>query len=200
MDLTQRHRESLLRAGSFTLRVMPSTDWVAIRSDQHQALPSHESVLRPLINASDEGWAYEINEESKVYEIASKRLRRVQGKFRVDLSGDPIRGHELLWNASGGQRGSIALVIPTSRVPAPEIYSNCHQAFVVGNSTVPHTPSAVRLARTKAADGKYVCCLLSRTNGLEWISVYARTNDLERMLLQAQSLVVQRSLYNDSAA
>lgn len=200
MNLSPNHREALLRAGSFMLRVVSSADWLAIRSEQHQALLAHETVLRPLLSSCSEAWAYEIKEPSPVFAVAKNILHRERGKFRIDLSGDPIRGHELFWNASGGQRGSIALVIPAAVFPAELLYSNCQQAFILGNSTVPHTPGALRFARAKVAGGDTVCCLLSRTNGLEWISVFASPDALESMLLQAQSLVIQRALYADSTA
>jgi len=182
------------------LRVMPSADWLAIRANQSQSIPWHETVLRPLIFASSEAWVYELKPESAVFQSASRLLRRDQGKYRIDLTGEPITGHELLWNASGGQRGSIALVMLSSAFPAKDIYANCQQAFVVGNASVPHTASAIRFARAKVADGQFICCMLTRTNGFELVSVYAAVPELQSMLLQAQSLVVQRSLYNNQSA
>jgi hypothetical protein len=200
MTLPANVREALLRAGAFEIRVMPSASWLNIRPGQHQAIPWHETVLRPLLAAADEAWVYELNEDSKVFEIAGGILRREKGKYRIGLSGDPIRGYELLWNASGGQRGSIALVIPSSRFPALDIYPHCLRAYVVGNPAVSHSASAIRLAKAKAADGQFVCCLLSRTNGFEWLSIHASVPELERMLIQAQSLVVEHALYGHGAA
>lgn len=182
------------------LRVMPSAEWLAIRPDQHQALPWHETVLRPLLASTREAWVYEVDEASRIFAVAGHRLHRERGKYRIDLTGDPIRGVELLWNASGGQRGSIVLVIPAARFPLQEVCSNCRQAFVIGNSTVPHTASAIRLARSKVEGGEFVCCLLSRTNGFEWLSIYASPPELEGMLLRAQSLVVERALYGHGEA
>lgn len=199
MTLDPNTRAALLKGGCFVLRVMPSSEWIAIRSDQHQALPWHESVLRPLLAATTEAWAYEIKLASRVHQVAGTRLRLERGKYRIDLTGDAIRGHELLWNASGGQRGSIALVVPRSRW-SHTIYENCQRAFVLGNSTVPHTPAAVRLARAKAQDGEHICCLLSRTNGFEWISVYAAAPDLEALFQQARALVTERAATLPGAA
>lgn len=193
MTLPAHLRESLLSASSFMLRVMPSADWLAIRPNQHQALPWHKTVLRPLLAASTEAWVYALREDSKVFEVARPILQREQGKYRIDVSGDPVSGYELLWNASGGQRGSIVLTIPASAFPAEMIYPHCLQAFIIGNPSVPHTASAIRLAKTKVSDGQYVCCLLSSTNGFEWLSIYAIPTALEGMLMQAQSLVIERA-------
>lgn len=191
-------REALHRTGTFMLGVVQSSDWLAIRADQHQPLPQHETVLRPLLAACEEAWVYELREDSQVFDVARHILVRERGKYRIDLSGEPIRGCELLWNASGGQRGSIALVIPSSRFPGRAIYPHCRRAFVIGNSTVPHSAAAIRLARARVGQG-HICCLLSRTNGFEWLSVFAPPSQLEPMLAQARSLVVEHALYENSA-
>ena len=192
-------REALIRTGAFMLRVVRSSDWIAVRSNQHVPLPQHETVLRPLLARAAEAWVYELKEDSQVFHAAADILVRQSGKYRIDLSGEPIRGHELLWNASGGQRGSIALVFTDSRFPGSEIYPHCQKAFVIGNSTVPHSAAAIRLARGKVNQG-YICSLLSRTNGFEWLSVYAPPSAIESMLAEAQSMVVERALYNQGAA
>lgn len=199
MPLPPEAREALVRTGAFTVRVVPSSDWLAIRSNQHQALPWHETVLRPLLRAAQEAWVYELKPDTAVYRIAAPIIERVRGKYRISLSGEPIRGFELLWNASGGQRGSIALVLPLATFPGAEIFQHCQKAFIAGNSTVPHSPSAIRLARKVASDAQAVCCLLSRTNGFEWISLYAEQERLEHLFELAQSLVAQRALYQGAA-
>ncbi len=199
MAISSNVREALRCTGTFMLRVVPSARWLAIRPNQHQALPEHETVLRPLLAAASEAWVYELRPDSDVFNVARSILVRERGKYRIDLASEPILGYELLWNASGGQRGSIALVFPSSRYVGRDIYPCCQRAFVVGNSTVPHSAAAIRLARSKVESG-HICCLLSRTNGFEWISVYAPSSELEPMLEEAQSLVVERALYEQSAA
>jgi hypothetical protein len=199
MPLSTTTREALERTGTFTVCVVPSEDWLAIRSQQHQPIPWHESVLRPILRASASAWVYELSEESTIFEIARAILRRDKGKFAIDLKAEPILGRELLWNASGGQRGSILLTMPVSQFPGREIFSYCQDAFVVSNSTVLHTPSAVRFARSAVSDGQTLCCLLSRTNGFELISIYSGANELERLLIEARSLVAKRAWYTTSA-
>jgi len=200
MPLPLSIQEALARTGAFTVRVVPSAAWLAIRANQHQTLPWHETVLRPLLRAASEAWVYELKADSEVHRIAAPILEQARGKYRVQLGREPIRGFELLWNASGGKRGSIALVIPESTFPGDEIFPHCQTAFVVGNSTVPHSPSAIRLARKTVSDGHSVCCLLSRTNGFEWLSLYAGANSLEGLLEQAQSFVAEHASYARSAA
>ena len=52
MPLPPEVRDGLVRTGTFTVRVVPSSDWLAIRTNQHQALPWHETVLRPILRAA----------------------------------------------------------------------------------------------------------------------------------------------------
>lgn len=195
MSLPSEIRDALARTGAFTVRVMPSEDWLAVRQQQHQPLSWHESVLRPILCASTAAWVYELSANSNVYSVASGILRRERGKYAIDLSSEAILGHELLWNASGGQRGSIVLAMSLTDFPSETVFPHCHSAFVVGNSTVPHSPGAIRYAREAVSDGQTLCCLLSRTNGFECISIYAPPNNLEPLLLQARSLVAQREWY-----
>ncbi len=195
MNLPAALREGLKRTGAFTVRVMPSEDWLAIRQAQHQALPWHESVLRPLLVAADAAWVYELKHAAEIFAVAGTILRRDRGKYAIALDGEPIVGHELLWNASGGVRGSIVIRMPIARFPHEHVFRHCQDAFVVGNSTVAHSPAAVRFARATVADGETLCCLLSRTNGFEWFSVYTSLPILEALFVSAHSLVARRDWY-----
>ncbi len=198
-SLPENLRQALARTGTFTVRVMPSERWWAIRQHQHQALPWHDTVLRPLLAATTSAWVYELREDTEVFAIAQPLLKRERGKHAIDLAGEAIQGYELLWNASGGARGSIVLMMPIEHFPAEAIFPHCEDAFVIGNPTTPHTPSAIRFARSLVEDGRTLCCLLSRTNGFEWFSIHAGTEVLERLLVQARTLVVKRAAYVESA-
>lgn len=200
MSSPQAIREALERTNTFTVQVMPSADWLAIRQQQHQPLPWHESVLRPLLKVARAAWVYELSEESEVFSVAHSLLRRERGKHAIDLSADPIVGHELLWNASGGARGSIVVTMPAVTFPGRTIFPHCQDAFVVGNPTVAHTASAVRFARSAISDGRTLCCLLSRTNGFEWISIYSNPDHLESLLSEARSTVVNRAWYANAGS
>lgn len=189
MPLSTEELAALKSKGTFTVRVVPSAAWLAIRSQQNQPLPWHDSVLRPLLAVATQAWAYELKPGSETFESASGIVERKAGKYAVDLSGEAVKGHELFWNASGGKRGSILLVIPAKDFPGSEIFPHCQKAFLINNSTVPHTPAAIRYARAIVDSESSVCCLLSRTNGLEWISFYASHDILSPLLQQAKDLI-----------
>jgi hypothetical protein len=199
MPLSSQIREGLQKTGAFTVQVVPSRDWLALRPNPHQSIPWHESVLRPLLAVTSAAWVYGLKEDSEVFAVARPIVRREGAKHRIDLGAEAIRGHELLWNAAGGKRGSIVLAMPASRFPGQDIFPHCQDAFVVSNSTVAHTPGAIRFARSATADRRTLCCLLSRTNGFEWLSIHSNAARLENLLVQAQSLVVNRAWYAPGA-
>ncbi len=187
--ITTEELAALESKGTFTVRMVPGMAWLAARADQHLSIPWHETVLRPLLRASRKAWVYELKQDSDVFESAKEIVTRESGKYAIDLGGNPIEGRELFWNASGGKRGSIVLEIPAEQFPASEIYPRCQGAFIVGNSTVPHSPAAIRYARAQVADGDTICCLLSRTNGFEWISIFAAPSQLPALFAQARTQI-----------
>ncbi|MFN8573725.1 MAG: hypothetical protein U0132_16840, partial [Gemmatimonadaceae bacterium] len=198
MNLPVELQDGLKKKGTFSVRVMPSEAWLANRQAQHQALPWHESVLRPLLQAADAAWVYELKGASEIFAVADGILRPERGKYAIDLNADPITGHELLWNASGGKRGSIVIKIPASRFPGAVVFPNCEEAFVISNSTVGESPAAVRFARACVADGQNLCCLLSRSNGFARFSIYTAMPRLEELFVMARSLVVKAEWYRSA--
>lgn len=192
MSISEIELTALKTTGAFTIRIVPSAAWLAIRSQQNQALPWHETVLRRLLAATVNAWVYELKPGSEAFDSAGGIVRREAGKYAIDLSGEPIKGHELFWNASGGKRGSILMVIPIANFPGNQIFPHCQKAFVVNNHTVPHTPAAIRYARSLLTNEQFVCCLLSRTNGFEWISLYASPDILAKLMTQARSLIPEQ--------
>lgn len=180
---------ALKAKGTFTVRVVPGMAWIAVRADQGKSIPWHETVLRPLLRTSNKAWVYELKQGAEVFESAKEVITRESGKYAIDLAGDPIKGRELFWNASGGKRGSIVLEIPAKQFPASEIYPRCQGAFIVSNPTVPHSPAAIRYARAQVASGETICCLLSRTNGFEWISIFASPSQLPELFAEARTQI-----------
>jgi len=198
MSITAVLQDGLKKTGAFTVRVMPSEAWLAIRQAQHQALPWHESVLRPLFEAASGAWVYELKNSPEIFAVADGILRKDRGKYAIDLSTDPITGHELLWNASGGKRGTIVITMPVDLFPSATIFPHCQDAFVVSNPTVAQSPAALRFARGAVADEQNLCCLLSRTNGFEWFSIYTAMPKLEELFVMARSQVVKAEWYRSA--
>ena len=131
-----------LPAGTFSVQLVSSSTRWHYREDGK--LPAHDKVLRPLLKVATECWAYGIKPASDVYLAASDILERDKGRYRICLEGDPVGGHELFWNAHGGKRGTIVILVPRLKFDAEAIFRGGHEAFVVANFRTGHTPAAIR--------------------------------------------------------
>jgi len=181
--------EALEAKSAFTVGVIPRDLYFATRANQSLSLQCHENVLRPLLRVTLEAWAYELTSGSSVMASAGDILARNGGKYKISLHSEPITGHELFWNASGGQRGSIVMLFKPNELPASEIFPHCERAFIVNNPSVPHSPAAYRYVKTAVASGSVMAAMLSRSNGMQWLSFHGIPALLIPMYSLAKSLV-----------
>lgn len=186
--VTDIETAALEAKGAFTVCVIPSSEYFASRSDPSAALTCHDTVLRPLLDSAVEVWAYELKEPSEALEYGRSILIREAGKYRIRLGGDPITGHERFWNAAGGARGSIAFVFEPAAFPAARILPHCDRVFVVNNPSTPHSPAAMRFAKATTSRGNRIVAMLSRTNGLQWLSIHGCAEQLVPLFSLARSL------------
>ena len=187
--ITAVEKEALATKGAFTVSVLPSSVYFETRANQAVSLPWHDSVLRPLLAVAAQAWVYEMKEDSDTFRSAGTILIRKAGKYEIQLNAEPIKGHELFWNASGGKRGSIALLFAANEVPTNSIFPHCERAFLINNPSVPHSPAAIRFVKSATSDGRMVAGMLSRTNGLQWLSFHGAFEPLAMLFAQAKVLV-----------
>lgn len=180
--------EALTTKRAFTVCVIPSAVYFASRSDQSITLACHETVLRPLLQAAVEGWVYELKESSEAFESGRSILTRQAGKYRIGLDGEPIKGHELFWNAAGGKRGSVVLLFKPAGLPAQQILPHCERVLIFNNPTTPHSPAAIRYVRAATSDGALIGGLLSRSNGMQWLSFHGHPDQLLPLYVQAKAI------------
>ncbi len=188
-EITTAEKEALAAKGAFTVSVLPSSVYFETRANQAVSLPWHDTVLRPLLAVAAQAWVYEMQEGSDTFKSAETILMRKAGKYEIQLGGEPIKGHELFWNASGGQRGSIALLFAPTEIPTTAVFPHCERAFLINNPSVPHSPAAIRYVKSATSDGRLVAGMLSRTNGLQWLSFHGAFEPLARLFVQAKALV-----------
>lgn len=170
-------REVVARAGTFSVQLVSRTTW---HYDEAAKLPAHEEILRPLLSVSTECWAYGVTPSGAVYQAASAMLERARGKYRVCLEGDPIGGRELFWNASGGKRGTIVMIVPRHEFDSERIFRGGHAAYVTVNFRSGHTPAAIRFARQRVESSDVIAVCLPRNNGIEWMDIHvARSKALD---------------------
>jgi hypothetical protein len=157
-------------------------------SEVHESLSCHRNVLLPLLQAADECCVYGIKQDSRIFEQSSSLLSATRGKHWISLDGDPITGHELLWNAHRGERGSIVILIPEDQFDTQALLSGCHGLFMLSNFRAGHTPAAIQFAREKTKDRPMIdrpVCLCHRWQGI--------CRNGSRPRLAGQSSIARRS-------
>ena len=162
-------RKLIAEHGTFSVELVASG-----RYDEDARLPAHDKVLRPLLQAATECWAYGVRPGSDVDRAAKGLLQAARGKHRVSLDDDPLTGHEQFWNAQGGRRGTIVILTQRARFDAAKLFRGCREAFVLTNFRSAHTPAALRFARERARVDDMVAVCLPRNNGIEWMDVHVR--------------------------
>jgi hypothetical protein len=141
--------------------------------DPTRSLPAHESVLRPLVKAASGCWVYEIVPESWIWSVSSEILRPHRGEHRIRTDLEMIRGYELFWNAIGGERGTIVILVDGSTLLSLGVFQHCSRPSITGNMGAAHTPSALRWAKQCVRGAGMAALLLSRNNGMEVMDVLA---------------------------
>lgn len=154
-------------------------------NDQSRRLPWHETVLRPMLTASTDAWAYGLVAGTDVFEAARSVVEKRRGRFSIVRGNEPIMAHELFWNASGGKRGSIVFVFSPQAFPMDSVIPHCCDVSVVGNPTIAHTPAAIRSARDFTERTGGVACIFPRSNGFEYFDVVARSDDVAGLFEEA---------------
>lgn len=186
VDRLSEVRPLLERTGGFSVGLVERD---ADRWDYTVSWPTHRTVLRPLLNAAVDCFAYGLSAGLPTHSAIADLSRRENGRHRIFTSGDCISGREVFWNTSGGGRGSVAFYVPEESFRPEEIFPHCYDAWVVSNFLSAHTASAVRAARERVASEPVVAFLLSRNNGIEWLDIFIKPDKAERMYVLADSLV-----------
>jgi hypothetical protein len=153
-----------------------------------EPVPTHETVLRPLLGMARGAWVYGIKPGSQASASAGEILVRDKGRHRIRTEGEPIVGREYFWNATAGKRGSIVVLVDCNAPAFLRLLPFCHSPRIMSNYTVAHTPSAIRFAREQVASGEQIACLLSRSNGFRWMHIMARPDIAEPLFAQAKRL------------
>jgi len=114
----QEDREIVRRRGHFTLFLVSTTRDLDLKGP----LPAHENVLRPLLKIATDCFVYGIKPGSRIGKQSKHILISDGRRHRINLAGEPIQGHELLWNADGGERGSIVILCSARRFGQLDIF------------------------------------------------------------------------------
>lgn len=101
------------------------------------------------LNTASECWVYGIAPDSSIWSAPSEIPQPHRGKHRIRTDLEMIRGHELLWNATGGKRGTIVILIDAPRLLNLGVFRHCSRPYIMSNMGAAHTPSALRWAKQR---------------------------------------------------
>ena len=170
MTPTDEIHQVIERSSNFTVRLLSREE---NREDEHTSHRVHATVLRPLLAIAEECWAYGIEKDSEVWRCALGILSPARGRYKVDTAGDPVTGREFFWNAHGGKRGTIVMVVPIAKFRPEETFKECREAWVFDNYRSGHSLAALKYATSKLEARSHIVFCLPRNNGIEWAEVFA---------------------------
>ena len=159
------------------------------RYEETDKLPAHELVIRPLFENSLETLVYKGRKDDFFlygkmnYPIKLEQediLVPDKGKFRFDKTKECITGHEYLWNAHTGKRGSIVLVLENNFDIFRKIFKHTYNPDLTETPNTGNTVSAIKKCKEEMGKGNIAICL-SLSNGMEHMQIYVgqgKTNEL----------------------
>jgi hypothetical protein len=172
-------------------------NWKTSRTyKKYDPLQAHEQIIRPLFNASTEVYVYKgtteelrssTGEITKPIELEDESiLIPKRGKYIFDKTKECITGHEYLWNATDGKRGSIVMVL-TNGFDFTEVFTHCYEPCRIETPNVGQSPGAMRFCKEMCGKGIITSTLLAAT-GMQYLSIYAPNEILEELYRLSQSL------------
>jgi hypothetical protein len=163
---------------------------------EHDMLPAHDFVIKPLLEKCLYCNVYGIKNESELYSTNQDILIKDKGKYTLDTTKECIKGHEYLWNATGGKRGSIIIILKEdidifdNILPHTFIGIDC-DIPIIDNPNTGNTISAIRKCQEEMAKGNMGFCL-TQNNGLEFMEIYigqkSKDTIIEKVMQQCKRI------------
>lgn len=157
-------------------------------------MPGHETVIRPLLENCLYALVYGVKKDSELYEANADILVSDKGKFRLDTTKDCLTGHEYLWNARTWTRGSIVIVLKPNALDFNYLFPHTYRPSFSETPNMGNTPAAVKKCREESESGNIAICFPA-SNGIEWMSIYARGQAWEEILAAGEKHCQQRDYY-----
>lgn len=172
-----------------------------IRSDYNpkKSLPTHHSVLRPMLENSLDAVVYGIRKGNELHKKNSGILINDRGKFRMDTARECIKGHELLWNITTWKRGSIVIVLDKNAVDFKKIFRHCFRPGLYANPRSGNTPAAILKCKKAVKEDKIAICF-SASNGFENILIYASQKLTDKLYRLAKKYCKEKDYWEREAA
>lgn len=138
--------------------------------DEHEPLPAHDKVLRPLFEKAVDTYVYGLTDKSELLKLNGDILMKDRGKYKFDQTKECITGHEYLWNATTWKRGSIVIIVKKD-FDFTDIFRHAFRPALTETPNSGNSPSAIKKCKEAADKGDIGICFPA-SNGIEWIQIY----------------------------
>jgi hypothetical protein len=183
-DASDESERLVEQLGTFLVGVCPP----AICSHHlHRRHPAHRLVIEPIVRKASGMRIYGLDDEQGLRrEVLSMGVAK-PGHVEIDLSREVVSGHEIVWNASGWERGAIVLEANLNDDELAEIFRWCSGPSVCSSwsQIKKGTPApAIKHAQAVASQGA-TAFSFSASNGIEWMDVFPPASDALRLFALA---------------
>lgn len=147
--------------------------------NEHETLPAHDKVIRPLLVNSKEAFVYGLPSKSELLNLNRDILIRDRGKFKLDKTKECITGHEYLWNATQWKRGSIVIVLEKN-FDFIDVFKNTYRPGFTETPNSGNSLSATKKCKEVSDRGDIGICFPA-SNGIEWITIYTNLEHRDKL-------------------
>lgn len=141
--------------------------------NEKEILPVHKLVVKPLLEKCIYAYVRGLKKDDELYRLNADILIYEKGKFKFDTIKECLLWHEYLWNATGRKRGSIVIVLEDGAVDFSTLFKNTYNPGLTETPNMGNSLSATKKCRDESDKGNIAICFPA-SNGLEWMSIYAK--------------------------
>jgi hypothetical protein len=188
--ILEKIRASAMTLGTFRVGVLGRS----VRPGPNDRLPIHESVLTPLLSVAEECRVYGVSQQSCLADLLSQIGRRELRVWKLDVHQEVVKGYEPLWNSTCEHNG-IVVVTRASPRETQSILDSCGRPESWGSRNQLYqgtSRTAVSYCFDVVHSRAAFAFLFSGSNGLEWMDVFADSEQLPILWDQAMRKVMER--------
>ena len=162
-----------------------------------EKIPSHESVIKPLLKNCMYAYVYGIKENDGLYYKNKNILIKEKGKFRFDTTKECVIEHECLWNSVSHKRGSIIIVLGNNLDIFSEILKHTGRPAFCETPNSGNTISALTRCKDEMKKGN-IGIVFPASNGIERIEIYANKENMDKILKIAEANCQEPYFWGDN--
>jgi hypothetical protein len=145
-----------------------------------EVIPAHDLIIKPLLDKCIYCYVYGIKNCDDIYSKNKDILIKENGKYKLDITKECVKGHESLWNSNGHKRGSIIIILENNINIFYDIFKyTCRPGFSE-TPNLGNTVSALKKCKEEMENGNIGICF-SGSNGLEYMEIYIKEDSINKI-------------------